>query len=187
MQCCMRWFYESLRRLRGIWSQILSDLVWIASYGACLVGKMFLRYIIIDKIWPNGSFCRHFSTAFKFKKWLKTLLHETSEALYDYVWVGVCYWLGVCRLWRITTIRAWPLSSYKAGTQHPCIDHYVRRGRASVKPWPVSRVLYRPAAAALPKQIRDNQNSSLKDVFLTSTAARNSCSVRTRDPCWFSD
>ena len=62
-QYYFRWCDESLRRLRGVWSQILSDLVRIASYGACLVEKMFLRDIIIDKIWPNvflPAFFNHF-------------------------------------------------------------------------------------------------------------------------------
>ena len=62
MQYYFRWFYESLRRLRAIWSQIWSDLIRIASYGASLLEKMFLRDIIIEKIWPNGFFCRPFST-----------------------------------------------------------------------------------------------------------------------------
>ena len=38
---------ESLRRLQGIWSRILSDMVRIASYGACLLEKMFLRDVIV--------------------------------------------------------------------------------------------------------------------------------------------
>ena len=57
------WLYVSFRRLRGILSQILSDLIRITSYGICLVEKMFLDFID-DKIWPNVFFWPY-STGFE--------------------------------------------------------------------------------------------------------------------------
>ena len=98
MQCYFRWFYESLPRLRGVWSQILSDLIRIASYGACLLEKMFLRDMIIGEIWPNVFFRRPFSTTFN-SDW-KRFCTRTRR---NYTTVG--YRLGVCGFWRITTIR----------------------------------------------------------------------------------
>ena len=67
------------------------------------------------------------------------------------------YRLGVCELWRITTIRAW-LLWYTAGTQHPCIDHH-GEGEHQCNLGRYRVCCGRPAAAALPKQIRDNLNS----------------------------
>ena len=63
--CKKKWLNISFRRFRGISSQILSDLIRITSYGACLVGKMFLPDFRDDKTWPHVFFWPPSSTGFE--------------------------------------------------------------------------------------------------------------------------